>query len=510
MNNWNRRDFLKTAGAGMGIAIGSGMLFSQFVSGCNPKEADAPAGGLVFGLAEEDVKKLLEVALGKGGEFAELYFEHTITNSVTMAEDIIKESSERIELGVGVRVIKGQQQGYGYTNDINFDSIKSAALTAAAIANSNSNKNIANLERKALKRHIYDLNRPLYEMKLNPKIDLIKEAYIAAQNFDSRIQKVTAAMSDSLEKITIANSNGLLISDVRPQTRLFVQVTAVDEKTGVTTSAFASEGGRMGADVYSRVKTPTDIGKEAANEAIILLSAKPAPAGEMPVVLDKEQSGVMIHESVGHPLEADANWKGQSNMSGRMGEMVAAPIVTIYDDATIPNLRGSLNIDDEGTETKKVMLIENGRLTAYMNDLLAAKIMKTEPNGHGRRESYQFMPIPRMNNTILAKGDSDPEEIIKSVKKGFYAVSYQGGMVENTGTFTFSVNLGYMIEDGKLTYPLKNATLIGSNLKIMQDVDMIGNDTGFFLGTCGKEGQSVPVTCGTPTLRISKMTVGGN
>lgn len=509
MTYLNRRNFLKTAGAGMGIAIGSGMVFSQFLSGCNPKDTNAPGGGLVFGLAEEEIKKLLEIALSKGGEFSELYFEHTVTNSVTMAEDIIKESSESIALGVGVRVINGQQQGYGYTNDINFASIKEAALTAASIAGSTGNKVIANLERQDLKHRVYDLNRPLSEMKLSPKIDLIKEAYEAAQRFDSRIKKVTASMLDSLEKVTIANSEGLLISDVRPQTRLFVQATAVDEKTGVTTSAFSSEGGRAGAGVYSSVKTPAQIGTDAANEAIILLSAKDSPAGEMPVILDKNQSGVMIHESVGHPLEADANWKGQSNMSGRMGEMVASPIVTIYDDATIPNLRGSLNIDDEGTITKNVMLIENGKLTGYLNDRLSAKIMNVEPNGHGRRQSYQYIPIPRMNNTVLAKGDSDPEEILKSVKKGFYAVSYQGGMVNNTGTFTFSVNLGYMVEDGKLTYPLKNATLIGSNLKIMQDVDMIGNDTGFFLGSCGKEGQTVPVTCGTPTLRIAKMTVGG-
>lgn len=492
----------------MGITLASGMVFSQFLSGCDPKHAETPRG-FVFGIAEDNVKKLLEIALSKGGEFSELYFENTISNSVTMAEDIIKESSESISLGAGVRVIKGEQQGYAYTNDINFNSIKEAALTAAAIASGNGKIQSFNLERQKLKHIIYDMNRPLADMKLSPKIDLIKEAYSAAQKYDNRIQKVTASLSDSLKKITIANSRGILISDVRPQTRLYVYATAVDDKTGVKTSAFNSEGGRGGADVYTKGKTPKDIGKGAAEEAIILLGAKDSPAGEMPVILDKKQSGVMIHESVGHPLEADANWKGQSNMSGRMGEMVAAPIVTIYDDATIPNYRGSLNIDDEGTQTENVMLIENGRLVGYLNDLLAAKVMKTKPNGHGRRQSYKNIPIPRMNNTVLAKGDKDPGEIIKSVKKGFYAVSYQGGQVNNTGKFTFSINLGYMVEDGKLTYPLKNATLIGSNLKILQDVDMIGTDTGFFLGTCGKEGQSVPVTAGTPTLRISKMTVGG-
>jgi TldD protein len=217
----------------------------------------------------------------------------------------------------------------------------------------------------------------------------------------------------------------------------------------------------------------------------------------------------MIHEAVGHPLEADGNWKKTSIMWDKMGTMVANPLVTISDDATIPNYRGSLNIDDEGTTTENVMLIEKGKVVGFMNDRLGANILGHKMNGHARRESFMSPPIPRMNNTILAKGDSDPEEIIKSVDKGFYAVSYQGGMVSGTGKFTFSVNLGYMIENGKLTYPLKNATLIGTNIEILKDISMVGSDTGFFLGTCGKDGQSVPVTCGTPTLKISKMTVGG-
>jgi TldD protein len=217
----------------------------------------------------------------------------------------------------------------------------------------------------------------------------------------------------------------------------------------------------------------------------------------------------MIHEAVGHPLEADGTWKKTSIMWDKLGKMVANPIVTIYEDPTIPHYRGSLNIDDEGTASMKTPLIEKGKLVGYIQDKLSAKILKMEPNGHGRRQSYQFNPIPRMGNTILAKGDSDPEEIIRSVKKGFYAVSYQGGQVQDSGKFTFSVNMGYCIEDGKLTTPVKNATLIGTNVQILNEVSMIGSDMGFFLGTCGKEGQSAPVTAGTPTLKIQKMTVGG-
>jgi len=257
------------------------------------------------------------------------------------------------------------------------------------------------------------------------------------------------------------------------------------------------------------VETPESVGKKASEEAINLLSAVDPVSGEQPVVLGSRQSGVMIHEAVGHPLEADANRKKTSIMWDKLGTQVANPIVTIYDDPTIPTYRGSLNVDDEGTIPKKKMLIENGKLVGYLQDRLSAKLMNMEPDGHGRRQTYQHVPIPRMANTVLAPGKSSVEEIIQSVKKGFYAETYQGGQVSDTGKFTFSVNMGYLIEDGKITRPIKNATLIGTNVQILNEVEMIANDTGFFLGTCGKDGQSAPVTAGTPTLKIRQMTVGG-
>jgi TldD protein len=460
-----------------------------------------------FGIDSSDMQKILNEALSRGGDFAELYFEYDIANSVRMEEDIIKNSTEHIGHGVGIRVIKGDQTGYGYTSDLNFNKIKQAALIAASIASANNQTKVTGLDENIKTHLVYDLNEPLSNTKLTIKIDLIKEAYEAAQKTDPRITKIETVFTDSIQYITIANSEGLIVSDVRPQVRLFVR--AVAEEKGNRNSGFSSDGGCVGLNFFTNKKTPAEIGREAAKEAVTLLSAVDPPAGEQVVVLGATQSGVMIHEAVGHPLEADGNWKKTSIMCERLGEMVASTNVTIYDDPTIPHFRGSQFIDDEGTETQKSILIEDGKLVGFLHDRLSAKMMNMKTNGHGRRESYQHNPVPRMSNTVLARGDTDPEEIIRSVNKGFYAHSYQGGQVQDSGKFTFSVNLGYMIENGKLTHPVKNATLIGTNIQILNDVDMIGNDMGFFLGTCGKEGQSAPVTSGTPTIKIRKMTVGG-
>jgi len=502
----NRRKFLKNCGAGAGIIIGSSLLMSPLLSSCSGG-GKLPEDGSIFGFSKEDIDKLLQIALDKGGDFSELYFEHRISNNLTLEEDLIKNSSESISLGVGVRVLKGKQTGYGYTNNLTFDEIKNAAIAAAVIATGNAKIKSINVAEKAYKQQVYQMKKALSEHELKPKIELAQRANDAAKAYDSRIEKVSVNFGDELQTVTIANSDGLLITDARPQARFNVVSTAKDGDKRST--GFHSGGGRVGMDYYINVKTPETIAKNSAEEAITLVNAENAPAGEYPVVLGEGQSGVMIHEAVGHPLEGDANWKKQSIMADKLGQMVANDIVTIYDDATIPDYRGSLNIDDEGTVTENVMLIEKGKLVGYLNDRLSAQLLKLKANGHGRRQSYRYPPIPRMNNTILEKGNHSTEEIISSVKKGFYAKTYQGGMVDNTGKFTFSVNLGYLIEDGKITKPLKNATLIGSNIQILQNVDMIANDMGFFLGTCGKAGQSVPVTAGTPTLRISKMTVGG-
>ena len=501
-----RRNFIKIGAGAIGAAAVSGLWSDKLFAGSTSK----PGVSLFenkFGVSQEDMRKLLEIALSKGGKFSELFFEYALESSVSMSEDIIKSSSETVRLGVGIRVLNGSQVGYAYTNELTFEQMKKAALTAGAIANAPSKIKVANLESKVFKNDFYTVNNVIAEEKLETKIELIRDAYKAALAYDKKITKVTASITDDIQYITIANSEGLIISDVRPQARLTVSANAEDK--GVTSTGQHNAGGRVGIGFYRNMVMPATIGEGAAKEALELLVAQDAQAGEQPCVLSKDQSGVMIHEAVGHPLEGDSNWKKQSIMWDKMNQMVASPIVTIYDDATIPNYRGSLNIDDEGTITKNAMLIENGKLVGYLNDRIASEKLKMDMNGHGRRENYTCPPIPRMNNTILAKGDTPPEDIIKSVKKGFYAKTYQGGQVQGTGKFTFSVNLGYMIEDGKLTRPIKNATLIGTNVQILKEIEMVGNDMGFFLGSCGKDGQTQPVTAGTPTIKISKMTVGG-
>jgi TldD protein len=502
-----RRKFLQLAGAGAGAVVLSSLFYDQLFAGMILKPGEELFASR-FGVTKEVMKKVLQAALSKGGDFAELFFEYTLNNSVVMEDDIIRESSEDVALGVGIRVLNGKQTGYAYTSDLSPETMQHAALTAAAIASTGARVRAANIKPVQPGRQVYLMTSPFADAPLGDRITLVKEAYAAAKGHDPRITKVVASLGDSLQCVTIVNSDGLMVSDARPQVRLVASATAEDG--GKLVSGRGNAGGRVGMSFYRTAgTTPKEIGERAAKEAIILLSAKDPAPGDWPVVLGSFASGVVVHEAVGHPLEADGNWQKTSIMWDKLGQMVAHPSVTIYDDATIPHFRGSLNVDDEGTPTGKVMLIDRGRLVGYLHDRLSARIMKMKPNGHGRRQRFNNVPIPRMANTVLAPGTASPEDIIKSVKKGFFAESYAGGMVENTGKFTFSVNLGYAIEDGKLAHPVKNATLIGTNVQILKEVEMIGNDLAFFLGTCGKDGQGAPVTAGTPTFKIRQMTVGG-
>lgn len=460
-----------------------------------------------FSVSPEMMKKILKIALSKGGEFSELFFEYKISHSVRMEEDIVKDSSETITLGVGIRVLKGAKTGFGYTNVLSLKDMKQTALTAAVIAAGEAKYPVADLTQKRTPLRLYDQKLPFHGLKLESKLELVKEGYDTAKAYDPRISKVQVNLMDEIQYIAIVNSEGLMICDERPQVYMAVNATAEDK--GVRNASWKTSGGRVGLGHYQKTTTPKKMAKEAAQGAIDLLSAVDPIAGEQPVVLGCLQSGVMIHEAVGHPLEADGNRKKTSIMWDKLGKQVANPIVTIYDDPTIPTYRGSLNVDDEGTIPKKTMLIEKGKLVGYLQDRLSADLMKMERTGHGRRMSYSKIPIPRMTNTVLAPGDAKPEDIIKSVKKGFYAETYQGGQVSDSGKFTFSVNMGYLIENGKLTRPVKNATLIGTNVQILNEIEMVANDTKFFIGSCGKDGQTVPVTAGVPTLKIRQMTVGG-
>lgn len=462
-----------------------------------------------FHIPHDELQKILNIALSRGGDFSEIFLEYKIYNLINMEEDIIKETAESISLGLGIRVLSGEKTGYGYTNDLSFEKIKKAALTAASIASNHSKRKISPLSSTPIHHNFYPVKRPVHKEKLEEKITLVKKAYLSAQNFDPKIKKVKASFIDLIQYILIVNSDGLMASDVRPLAKLVC--VAIGEKEGKREAGFSGGGGRIGIEYFVDTLTPEEIGREAAKEALNLLDAVEPPAGEMPVVLSPGHSGVLVHEAVGHLLEADFNRKKTSIFWDKMGKKVAASQVTIFDDPTIPYFRGSYNIDDEGTAPKKTPLIEKGIMTGMLQDRLSAKLMNKELTGHGRRQDYASIPIPRMSNTYIDKGEYTPEEIIKSVKRGFYASQYQGGQVEDSGKFTFSVSSGFLIEEGKLTAPVKQATLIGTNIGVLKNIEMIGSDLEFGLqtGTCGKEGQEIPVADGCPTIKISKMTVGG-
>jgi len=463
----------------------------------------------LFQLSQEDLQRILNTALSRGGDFSDIFLEYTIYNLINMEEDIIKETAESISLGLGIRVISGEKTGYAYANDLSPEKIKKAALVAASIASSEAQRNAPFLRQAQLSHNFYPVLEPAHKESLERKISLVKNTYFTAKKFDPKIDKVKVSFQDQVQFITVVNSEGLQVSDARPLVKLVC--LAISEKAGKREAGFSGGGGRVGLEYFSEEMTAEEIARDAAQEALNLLEAKAPPAGEMPVVLAPGHSGVLVHEAVGHLLEADFNRKKTSIFWDKMGKKVASSLLTIYDDPTIPHSRGSYNIDDEGTAPKKTILINKGKMTGMLQDRLSAKLMKSSLTGHGRREDFACIPLPRMSNTYIEKGDYDPEEIIKSVKRGFYAGKFQGGQVEDSGKFTFSVSSGYLIEDGKLTAPVKQATLIGTNIDILKNIEMVGSDLEFGLptGTCAKEGQSVPVSDGCPTLKIIKMTVGG-
>lgn len=462
-----------------------------------------------FQLKKEDLNEILMIALSRGGDFAEIFLEYTLYNFINMEEDIIKETAESVSLGLGIRVISEDKTGFGYTNDLSLDKIKKTALTAASIASSSTRIKPQLLNQARVDHNYYPLEKPAHDEPLQKKIALVKSAYEAAQKSDQKIKKVKVSFQDHLQYVTVVNSEGLLISDVRPMLKLFC--SAIAEKGGKRESGFSGGGGRLGLEYFTDETTPQHIGTEAACEALSLLDAVVAPAGEIPVVLAPGHSGVLIHEAVGHLLEADFNRKRTSVFWDKMGRRVGNRQVTIYDDPTIPHFRGSYNIDDEGTIPRKILLIEEGIVKNFLQDRLSSRLMKMPLTGHGRRQDYSCIPLPRMANTYIDRGEYDPEEIIKSVKRGFYAEKYQGGQVEDSGKFTFSVSSGFLIENGRLTAPVKQVTLIGTNTEILEEIEMVGSDLTFGLqtGTCGKEGQELPVNDGCPTIKIAKMTVGG-
>ena len=462
-----------------------------------------------FGITERLLERCLGEALSAGGDYADLYFESVSVTALGVDEQIVKSASQGVSAGCGVRVISGERTGYAYTDNLGPERLLHAARTAALIASGPAKQPVQGFT-EAASANLYPVPLGGYDLDLAARLELILRADRAARAFDNRVVQVRANYSEELRRILVAGSDGAFATDTQPLCRLNVHVIAKDGN--VTTKGGAGGGGRAGLEQFIQSKSPESLAREAARGAILQLGAVPAPAGEMEVVLGPGWPGILLHEAVGHGLEADFNRKKTSAFSGRIGQQVASPKVTVVDNGTIAGRRGSLNVDDEGSPTQETVLIEGGVLRGYLSDKLSARLMGMPNTGSGRRESYQAIPMPRMTNTYMLAGEDDPEDILRSVKRGLYAVNFGGGQVDITnGKFVFSASEAYLIEDGKITAPVRDATLIGNGPEALKFVSMVGNDLKLDegIGTCGKEGQSVPVGVGMPTVKLDKMTVGG-
>jgi len=461
------------------------------------------------GLSANDLERVFARLTGPSIDAADLYFQHSRSESWVLEDGIVKEGNHSIEQGVGVRALSGEKTGFAYSDEIVLPSLLEAAGSARAIAQASANgtgKPLAMTTGRAL----YPAIDPIETLSSEDKIALLREIDALCRSLDPRVKQVIASVAASLETVLLAASGGTLAADVRPLVRINVQVIA--EQNGRRESGSAGGGGRYGFVELLENGRAHGFAREAVRVALVNLDSVDAPAGNMPVVLGPGWPGVLLHEAIGHGFEGDFNRKGTSAFAGMLGEKVAAPGVTVVDDGTLAGRRGSLSIDDEGVPTNCTVLVEDGVMKGYMQDKLNARLMKMAPTGNGRRESFAHLPMPRMTNTYMLPGERDPGEIIASVKKGLYAVNFGGGQVDITnGKFTFSASEAYLIEDGKVTRPVKGATLVGSGPEVLKRVSMIGNDLKLDegVGVCGKDGQSVPVGVGQPTLKIDRMTVGG-
>ncbi len=466
----------------------------------------APGG--TSAMDEALAQRLLSEALSLGGDYADLFFEFRRSASISFEEGITRSASRSTSLGMGVRVLRGDSTGYAHTEDLSWESMRRAAQTAARIANSGRKVEPQALSPREIPQR-YELERLSFDAPGKEKRDLLERASQAALAFDSRIIKAQASFNEELREILVATSSGKFVRDSQPLFRF--GVSAIAENAGKRESGRSGGGGRMNLAYFSS-KSPEQHAEIAAKQALTLLDAREAPAGQMEVVLAPGDSGILLHEAVGHGLEADFNRKGTSNYTGQVGKEVASELCTVVDDPSIVQSRGAINVDDEGNEPQKNVLIENGVLRGYMHDRISARHFETPPTGNGRREDFGSNPMPRMTNTVLTAGPHDPEEIIGSVKRGLFAKTFGGGQVDiSNGDFVFSLTESYLMENGKLTAPLKGVNLIGNGPETLRQVSMLGHDVELSDGiwTCGKDGQSVPVGVGCPTIKIARITVGG-
>lgn len=462
-----------------------------------------------FSLKETDLARIFGEVMQHQVDYADIYFQYSRSEGWSLDEGIVKSGSFSIDQGVGVRAISGEKTAFAYSDDISFAALRGAASAVRSIAAAGQSGALPQAQRKTVSRCLYAESDPIASLSAQDKVQLLERLEALARAQDSRVVQVMASLSGEYEVMLVAGSDGRMAADIRPLVR--VGLSVVIEENGKREQGSAGGGGRFDYAYFTDAVLER-YARDAVHQASVNLHAQAAPAGQMTVVLGSGWPGILLHEAVGHGLEGDFNRKGSSAFSGRVGQRVAAKGVTVVDDGTLADRRGSLNIDDEGNPTQRTVLIEDGILQGYLQDSLNARLMGVAPTGNGRRESFASLPIPRMTNTMMLAGEHEPEEIIRSVKKGIYAANFGGGQVDITsGKFVFSMSEAYLIEEGKVTTPIKGATLIGNGPDALTRVSMIGNDMRLDpgVGTCGKEGQSVPVGVGQPTLRIDGLTVGG-
>ena len=463
-----------------------------------------------FDLDETALQRVLAEIFEHKVDFADVYFELTRSEGWSLEEGIVKSGSFSIDKGVGIRAVSGEKTAFAYSDEISLEALLSAARATRTIARSGAGRvKVAGRFGASIGHGLYQAEDPIIGLSAVEKVALLERIEKLARARDPRVKQVMAGLAAEHDVVLVARSDGVIAADVRPLIRL--SITVIAEQNGRREQGTSGGGGRFGLDYFDD-EIIERYAREAVDTALVNLDSRPAPAGVMPVVLGPGWPGVLLHEAVGHGLEGDFNRKGSSIFSGRIGERVAAPGVTVVDDGTIKDRRGSLNIDDEGHPTQHNVLIEDGVLKGYLQDNLNARLSKSRPTGNGRRESFAHLPMPRMTNTFMLSGDRDPGEIIASIDKGLYAVNFGGGQVDITnGKFVFSASEAYWVENGKIQYPVKGATLIGNGPDALTRVTAIGNDMRLDsgVGVCGKDGQSVPVGVGMPTLRIEGLTVGG-
>ncbi len=464
-----------------------------------------------FGVTHREVEETIGSVLGGPVDYADLYFEYRIQDSVSLEEGIVKRATKNVNQGVGVRAVAREKTGYAFSHDINLKNLVQAAETARHIADRGGSQAPVGIDSfRHPSRDLYPVQKPVNDVPLSDKIALLNQIDIIGRQYDSRVKNVLASLTSEYKVVLIATSGGLVVGDVQPLTRL--NITCVAEENGNRQVGTCGGGGRVDFSFFYEQDRYRYYTVEAARRSVLNLAAVDAPAGTMTVVLGPGWPGILLHEAIGHGLEGDFNRKKFSAFTDRIGQRVASELCTIVDDGTLPNRRGSLNMDDEGTSTGRTVLIEKGILRGYLQDRLNARLMGMPLTGNGRRESFASPPMPRMTNTFMMAGESTPEEIIRSVKSGLYAVAFGGGQVDITsGKFVFSASEAYRIEDGRLTEPVKGATLIGNGPDVLTRVSKVGCDLKLDegVGTCGKDGQTVPVGVGLPTIRVDGLTVGG-